>query len=143
MKEQHLPKMNTLEDQKREALAHYEELAKKCHHWNSFVVTCIKDYIPSSEDEPCDAIDAMIEFKGTDQKMFRYSDEKPPKNKTVLFIWWHRNGFETSQKTLGYLSDEDRLIFDFTPAGGKMPDFWSFLQEFEEAEQQNKKKTNK
>jgi len=37
------PLKSSLEDQKKEALAHYEELAKAGHYWSSFVVKCIQE----------------------------------------------------------------------------------------------------
>src|ERR1700734_562863 len=38
-----------LEDIKRAALEHYEELATKCHHWNSFIPQAIKAYQEPTE----------------------------------------------------------------------------------------------
>ena len=61
--------------------------------------------------------------------MPRFSDKKPPVNETVLFVWWHRNGFETSQKTLGFIDTANVLHLDFTPVGAKQPTFWCFLNE--------------
>jgi len=59
--------------------------------------------------------------------MRRFCDEKPPINKTVLFVWWHRGGFERSQKTLGFMDSDGNLILDFYPAGGEDPTFWCYL----------------
>ena len=39
------PMESSIEDQKKQALEHYEELSKEGHHWNSFVVKAIKEYI--------------------------------------------------------------------------------------------------
>jgi hypothetical protein len=45
---------NPLEEQRAEALRHYDELSSKCHHWSSFVANAIKAYTPrySSETNP-------------------------------------------------------------------------------------------
>ena len=43
------PMESSIEDQKKQALEHYEELSKEGHHWNSFVVKAIKEYIPDAE----------------------------------------------------------------------------------------------
>ena len=61
--------------------------------------------------------------------MPRFSDKKPPVDEVVLFVWWHRNGFKTSQKTLGFIDTVNVLHLDFTPAGAKEPTFWCFLNE--------------
>ena len=61
--------------------------------------------------------------------MPRFSDKKPPVDEVVLFVWWHRNGWKTSQKTLGFIDTANVLHLDFTPAGAKEPDFWCFLNE--------------
>ena len=60
-------------------------------------------------------------------ELVRYSEEKPPKYKTVLFVWWHRNGIETSQKTLGFLNGEGNPVLDFIPCGNPEPTFWCNL----------------
>ena len=38
------PSQASLDDLKRQALEHYNELSAKCHHFNSFVEQCIKEY---------------------------------------------------------------------------------------------------
>jgi hypothetical protein len=58
-------------------------------------------------------------------ELIRFSDKKPSTDKVVLFVWWHRNGIETSQKTLGFLDTAGVLHLDFTPVGqNKTPTFW-------------------
>ncbi len=46
------PVINPIEDQRAEALRHYEEVSAKAHHWSSFVADAIKAYNPSSQ--PCE-----------------------------------------------------------------------------------------
>lgn len=58
-------------------------------------------------------------------KLIRLSEKKPPANNTVLFVWWHRNGIKTSQKTLGFINEGGKLILDVTYAGS--PSFWCDL----------------
>lgn len=62
-------------------------------------------------------------------ELIRFSNEKPPIDKVVLFVWWHRNGIETSQKTLGFIDTTGSLHLDFTPVGfsNKQPTFWCSL----------------
>ena len=58
-------------------------------------------------------------------ELIRFSDKKPPTDKVVLFVWWHRNGIETSQKTLGFIDTLESLHLDFTPSvPNKTPTFW-------------------
>lgn len=61
-------------------------------------------------------------------ELIRIEEEKPPVDKIVLFVWWHRNGIETSQKTLGFVDADGELHLDFTPAV-KKPTFWCHLFE--------------
>lgn len=39
-------KINPIEDQREEALKHYEEASLAIHHWSSFVVAAIRAYNP-------------------------------------------------------------------------------------------------
>lgn len=58
-------------------------------------------------------------------EFIRFLEEKPLMDKVVLFIWWHRNGIEASQKTLGFVDSVGALHLDFTPVGqNKKPTFW-------------------
>lgn len=41
-------KLNPIEDQRAEALKHYEEASSAIHHWSSFVSNAIKAYNPAS-----------------------------------------------------------------------------------------------
>ena len=59
--------------------------------------------------------------------LIEYKQEKPPRNKTVMFIWWFRGGFDRSQKTLGYLDDDDELVLDVNYGGNDDPTFWAYL----------------
>jgi hypothetical protein len=67
-----------LEDIKRAALEHYEELATKCHHWNSFIPQAIKAY-----QEPAES-PSSIE-----------GEEKRPEL-VKLLEWMQKNGMETT-----------------------------------------------
>jgi hypothetical protein len=61
------------------------------------------------------------------ENLIRYDKEKPPKGKTVLFVWWHRNGIETSQKCCGFLTDRGKLITDLKFVGSDKPSYWISL----------------
>lgn len=95
---------------------------KECRQFPS-VKNRIKDYQT--------AIDTLRQAKEATailpRVMPRFSDKKPPVDEVVVFVWWHRNGFEASQKTLGFIDAANVLHLDFTPAGGKEPTFWCFL----------------
>ncbi len=59
--------------------------------------------------------------------LIRYEKQKPPKNKVVLFVWWHRNGIETSQKCCGFLTDSGKLITDLKFPKSNEPTYWKEL----------------
>lgn len=71
----------------------------------------------------------LSEIPDNDKTVFMHNLEhiKPPANTTVLFVWWNRNGFEASQKTLGIMHSNGELKLDFNPAGKEKPRFWAHL----------------
>lgn len=45
------PIKTPFDDLKKQALEHYEELATKAHHWNSFVQKAIEAYNPEAQEQ--------------------------------------------------------------------------------------------
>lgn len=43
------PVMNPFENQRREALKHYDEVSSAAYHWSSFVVAAISSYTPNHQ----------------------------------------------------------------------------------------------
>lgn len=59
------------------------------------------------------------------ENLIRVIDKLPNRNSTVLFVWWHRNGIETSQMSCGYVDAEDNIHTDLKFNGNNStPDFW-------------------
>ncbi len=48
----------TVEEQRKQALKHYDEISTKSHHWSSFVVNAIKAYNP---EKPSGSLHPVIE----------------------------------------------------------------------------------
>lgn len=59
------PCINPIEDQRAEALKHYEEASNAIHHWSSFVQDAIKAYNPAQPHEGTEELyseSQLIEF---------------------------------------------------------------------------------
>ena len=62
---------NPIEEQRKEALKHYEEVSSQCHHWSSFVEAAIKAYNPPVSEPVPEKIEVM-NFVGRK----KYTDER-------------------------------------------------------------------
>lgn len=55
--------LNPFEDQRKQALALYEEMCSKCHHWSGFIQKAIESYDPESTTKYTKEIESLRAWK--------------------------------------------------------------------------------
>ncbi len=107
------PKVNPIEDQRKEALRHYEEISSQAHYWSGFVVAAIKAYNPSTlsdEQKGMKWVKALERPLPQAKERTHLNIKYKGRADTLIFLnnkWcWLDNSFEESAK---YPVDEDSL----------------------------------
>ena len=90
---------------------------------------CATGVMPFPNCERCKGTGIIQEEEkgGEELGLVKFDKQKPPKNRVVLFVWWHRNGIETSQKCCGFITNSGKLITDLTFPKSQHPTFWKEL----------------
>ncbi len=84
----------TVEMLRQDALEHYEKLANECHHWNSFVVKAIENYMPIEDEETYYLKRKQILDRFTPEFAQKYFNNSPVFQRVMEELIRNKNPYE-------------------------------------------------